>query len=114
MDELTIDGYFSNLLEDDKDILRSLSKLNIAEGDTVELISEIPARLHTDLIIAKVMCWKEIQEMYKCKLRIYAWVYRDDVEKYLLSLTQNLNNIYVTALPYTLKELNKCTTFRES
>ncbi len=106
-DRVTIDDYFETLVRDDRNILFSLSKLNIQPGDQVEIISEIPARLDIDLIVSKVQRWKEILNMYKCKLRVYAWVYRDDVEKYLLNLTQNCDSIYVTTMPYTLRELNK-------
>ena len=106
-----IDDYFDKVIRDDRNVMHSLSKMNIQPGDLVELMSDIPARLHIDLIVSKVQCWKEIQKTFNCKLRIYAWVYRDDVEKYLLSLVQNIDSIYVTTIPYTLKELNKCTTY---
>lgn len=100
---LTLDERIDGLVKDDPDILRNLSRIT-SENEFMEIVSELPAGKDPDIILGYVSRWQEITKLFHKKLRVYAWSYSDEVEKYVLGFVQNMSDIYVTVLPTYLKE----------
>lgn len=90
-------------MKDSEDILFKLNKLSTPKGQPIEIVTDLPARVDVDIIIGNVQRWREIQKYFDCELRIYAWTYSPEVEKYVLSLVQNMSQVMVTTLPTYLR-----------
>lgn len=99
-----IDSHIEGLLKDSPDILFRLTQLATPEGQPIEIVSELPAATNPDIIIGYVQRWREIQKHFNCELRVYAWSYSVEVEKYLLGCVQHMKHIAITTLPMYLKE----------
>lgn len=99
-----LDEKIRQCLKDSPDIVRRVAKRSPAKGSTVELVTELPAVNDVDILIGMAMRWREIADMFDCKLRVYAWCYTDEVEKWILQCVQNSSKIFVTVLPMTLKK----------
>lgn len=100
----SIDSHLDGVIHDSPDILFKLSRLQPKEGNPIEIVTELPAALSPDIIIGYVQRWREIQQHFDCELRVYAWSYTMEVEKYILGCTLNMKHIAVTTLPMYLKE----------
>lgn len=101
----TIEDRIANAVPDAPDVLYTLSRINPpAEGEPIEIVSELPAATDADIVLGYVLRWHEIQEHFGCDLRVYAWSYNTTVEKYVLGIVQNMSKITVTVLPTYLKE----------
>lgn len=101
---LSLEERINGVMHDGPDILYRLTKLATPEGQSIEIVSELPAATDPDIIIGYVQRWREIQKHFNRDLRVYAWSYTTEVEKYVLGCTQNMKNICVTVLPMYLKE----------
>ena len=102
--KLTIDEHINGVVADSPDILYKLSKLGVSQGSTVEIVTELPASADPDIVLGYVRRWVDIQKAFDCELRVYAWSYTTEVEKYVLACTQTMSHIHITALPMYLKE----------
>ena len=103
----TLDERINGLVQDSPDILYKLCKLATPKGQPIEIVTELPAAIAPDIILGHVQRWREIQKYFDCDLRIYAWTYNTDVEKYVLGSVQHMSRIAVTMLPMYLKENKK-------
>lgn len=101
---LTLDERINGVVHDAPDILFRLSKLATPKGQPIEIVSELPAAADPDIILGHIRRWSEIQKYFDCDLRVYAWSYSTEVEKYVLGCVQNMSRINVTTLPMYLKE----------
>lgn len=101
---LTMEERIDGVVHDGPDLLFKLSKLATPEGQPVEIVSELPAATDLDIILGYITRWSEVQRQLNRDLRIYAWSYSVDVEKYILACTQAMSHIAVTTLPMYLKE----------
>lgn len=100
----SIDKHLDLLLEDCPNIVKMLSNYDFNNNpEYLELKTTLPAAINIDVFIATVQRWKEIQRMYKKKLRIYAYSYNDTVEKYFQRLLQDHEDILLTVIPGALK-----------
>ena len=100
-----IDDHINGLMKDSPDILYKLTRLATPKGKPIEFVVELPAVTNPDIIIGYVQRWREIQKHFDCELRVYAWSYTTEVEKYLLGCVQHMKNLTVTTLPMYLKEM---------
>lgn len=100
----TLDDRINGLMKDSPDILYKLSQLATPEGQPIEIVSELPAAIEPNIIIGYVQRWREIQKYFNRDLRVYAWSYSTDVEKYLQNCVQHMSHLTVTTLPMYLKE----------
>ena len=94
----------NGVMKDSPDILFKLSKLETPHDKPIEIVTDLPAAADPDIIIGMVQRWSEIQKYFNQDLRVYAWSYTVEVEKYLLGCVQNMSHIAVTVLPMYLKE----------
>lgn len=101
---LTMEERINGVVHDGPDLLYKLSKLATPAGQPIEIVSELPAATDLDIILGYVTRWAEVQQHFKRDLRIYAWSYTVEVEKYILACTQQMSHIAVTTLPVYLKE----------
>lgn len=101
---MSLDERIDGLVHDAPDILYKLSKLATPEGKPIEIVSELPAAIDPDIILGHVQRWRDIQVHFNRDLRIYAWSYTTEVEKYLQGCLVNMSHIHVTTLPMYLKE----------
>lgn len=102
--KISLEDRINGVMEDSPDILYKLSKLSTPKDVPIEIVTELPAAPDPDIIIGLVTRWYEIQKYFNQDIRIYAWSYNHEVEKYLLGCIQNMSHIYVTVLPMYLKE----------
>lgn len=93
----------NGVMHDSEDILFKLTKLETPKGQPIEIVTDLPARLDPQIIIGYVQRWREIQKHFDCELRIYAWSYTPEVEKYVLGCVQNMSRVMVTTLPTYLR-----------
>lgn len=100
---LSWDDRINAMMKDSEDILYKLNKLETPEGRPVEIVAELPAAIHVDLIVGTVQRWSDLQKHLDRELRIYAWSYNPKVEKYVQNLVRNMPNVLVTVLPMYLK-----------
>lgn len=100
---LSLDERINGMMKDAPDILYKLTKLEAAPGRPIEIVTELPAALHTGIIIGAVQRWSEIQKHFDRELRVYAWSYNAVVEKYVQNLVRNHDRVLVTVLPMYLK-----------
>lgn len=103
----SLDERINGLVKDSPDILYKLNKLATPKGQPIEIVAELPAAVDPDIILGNVQRWREIQKYFDCDLRVYAWTYNTEVEKYLLGSVQHMSRIAVTTLPMYLKESKK-------
>lgn len=101
---LTMEERIDSVVHDGPDLLYKLSRLNTPADQPIEIVSELPAATDLDIILGYVTRWVEVQQYFNRDLRIYAWSYTVEVEKYILSCTQQMSHIAVTVLPFYLKE----------
>ena len=102
--KITLEDRINGVMKDSPDIIYKLSKLTTPKDMPIEIVTELPAAPDPDIVIGLVTRWCEIQKYFNQDLRVYAWSYTEEVEKYLLSCVQNMSHIYVTVLPMYLKE----------
>lgn len=102
--KLTLEERIEGVIHDGPDLLFRLSKTLPQGNEAIEIVSELPAAADPDIIIGYVTRWNEVQKLFKRDLRVYAWSYTVEVEKYILNCTRHMSHIAVTALPYYLKE----------
>ena len=101
---LSLDERINGVLHDTPDILYRLTQLQPTDGKPIEIVSDLPAAADPDIILGYVQRWREIQKQFNKELRVYAWTYTPEVEKYVLGCVQNMPGICVTTLPTYLKE----------
>lgn len=100
---LSLDQRIDGMMKDSPDILYKLTKLGPAVGRPIEIVTELPAAIFAEELLGDVQRWSEIQKHFDCELRVYAWSYNAQVEKYLQNLLRNHDRILVTVLPMYLK-----------
>lgn len=100
-----LDDYLESLMQDSPDILYKLSQAGVSSDKPVEIVTELPASADPDIVLGYIRRWSDIQKAFDCDLRVYAWSYTTDVEKYVLGCTQRMSRIHVTTLPMYLKEI---------
>lgn len=103
----SLEERLSGAVLDSPDIVKKLSYLNPPAGKPLEIVTELPAGLNPEIIIAMVMRWREIQQYFDCDVRIYAWSFDTKVEKYVQQCTSLMSHILVTILPVSLRGDNK-------
>ena len=96
---LSLDNRIKNAAIDGPSVMIELSKQT---GSVLEMVSDLPAAPDPDIILSYVKRWKEIHDVTKKDLRIYAKCYSNEVEKYILNCVQNMSYIYVTIMPLQL------------
>jgi hypothetical protein len=101
---LPLDERINGVIHDSPDILYRLTKLETPEDQPIEIVSELPAAVDPDIIIGYVQRWVEIQHYFNKDVRIYAWSYSTESEKYVMGCVQNMSHVFVTVLPMYLKE----------
>lgn len=101
---LTLDDRLNGIVKDSPDILYKLNQIEINEDSTIEIVTELPAAVDPYILLSYVSRWREIQKHFGKELRVYAWSYTMEVEKYVLLLVQNIEKLSVTVLPMYLKE----------
>lgn len=104
---LTLDERIDRVVRDSADILYKLNKIDAEDDAPIEIVSELPAAIDSNIILSYVMRWREIQKYFGRELRVYTWSYTTEVEKYVLGLVQNMSKVSVTVLPMYLKENKK-------
>lgn len=100
---LSLEERINGVMRDSEDILYKLTKLKTPEDQPIEIVTELPAALATDIIIGNVQRWREIQKHFNCELRIYAWSYNPVVEKFVMQAVQNMPKVMITVLPSYLR-----------
>lgn len=105
--KLSMEDRIDGVVHDGPDLLYKLSKVIVPEGQPLEIVSELPAATDLDIILGYITRWAEVQKHFQRDLRIYAWSYTVEVEKYILACTQQMSHIAVTTLPIYLKESKK-------
>lgn len=100
----SLEERINGLIVDSPDILYKLNRLSTPKGQPIEIVTELPSAIDPDIILGNVQRWREVQKYFDCELRIYAWTYNTEVEKYLLGCVQHMSKIAVTTLPTYLKE----------
>lgn len=101
--QLSLDERINGMMRDSEDIMYKLTKLQPAVGRPIEIVAELPAALFSDVIVGAVQRWSEIQKHFDRELRVYAWSYNAEVEKYVQNLLRNNPKVLVTVLPMYLK-----------
>jgi hypothetical protein len=101
---VTFKDMFADIIKDSSDILFKITQAGYNKDEPVEIQSELPASADPDIILGYVKRWLELQKALDCDLRIYAWSYTPEVEKYVLRMTNHMSHIHVTTLPTYLKE----------
>ena len=101
---LSLDERINGVVHDAPDVLYKLSRLETPKDQPIEIVSELPAAADPDIILSYVQRWVEIQHYFGRDLRVYAWSYTPESEKYILGCVQNMSHICVTTLPMYLKE----------
>ena len=86
-----------------KDLMSSVHFGNLP--DTIEIISELPDVIHTELMLGSVHRWLEVSDYYKRPARIYAICENDKVEKAMINLVNCHNNLFITIIPKSRKEM---------
>lgn len=101
--QMTLVERIDGLIHDSNDILVKLTKMQPDSSRPIEIVAELPAAISPDIIIGTVQRWREIQKHFNCELRVYAWSYNPDVEKYVMKCVQPMDRVLVTPLPTSLK-----------
>lgn len=101
---LTLREVLERLPEDTDNLLYKIEHSNQVDAEEIEIVSYLPARLDADIILGYIMRWREVQKYFNKPMRVYAWSYQPDVEKYILKCLMHNNNIFVTMLPVKLRE----------
>lgn len=104
---LSLDERINGVVHDSPDILYKLTKLGTPSDQPIEIVTELPAAADPDIILGFVQRWVEIQHHFNCDVRVYAWSYTVEAEKYVLGCVQNMSHITVTPLPMYLKETKR-------
>ncbi len=102
--KLSLEDRIDGLVHDAPDILYTLSRLEQRGEGPIEIVAELPAAPDIDIILGYVQRWNEIQKHFDRDLRVYAWSYNVQVEKYVLGCTLQMPHLAVTILPTYLKE----------
>lgn len=89
----------AKLPEDTGNVIYAVSNSNQVAEKEIEIVSYLPARLEADIILGYVTRWREVQKYFNKPLRVYAWSYQPDVEKYILKCLAHNKDILVTMLP---------------
>lgn len=105
--QLSLDERIGGVVKDSADIIIKLSKLSPVGDEPIEIVSELPAAADPDIILGNIKRWQEIQKYFNRDLRVYAWSYTVEVEKYVLGVVQNMPRVAVTILPMYLKETKR-------
>ena len=101
---VTFEDKFADVIRDSSDILFKLRQANVDTSKPVEIVTELPASADPDILLGYVRRWVDLQNILNCDLRIYAWSYTPEVEKYVLRITNQMSRIHITTLPTFLKE----------
>ena len=101
---VTFEDKFSDVIKDSQDILYKLIQAKVDITKPVEIQSELPASADPDIVLGYIRRWSELQKTLDCDLRVYAWSYTPEVEKYVLRMTNLMSHIHITTLPMYLKE----------
>lgn len=101
----TLDEYLISLPKDESDVIEQLSKMELRDDRPIEIVSELPARLISEILIAAVNRWSDISKYFDKPIRVYGWCYDDHVETYLQHIVSTRDNVWLTVLPYHLKEV---------
>lgn len=102
--ELTLGSRLKDMLWDTPDILYKIKTTPMRETRQYEIQADLPAIVDPDIAISQVLRWSDLQRLLAKPLRIYAWSSNTDVEKWVLSASANISNIFVTVLPTYLRE----------
>lgn len=102
--KLSLEERIDGLVHDAPDILYTLSRLEQRGEGPIEMVTDLPAAQDVDIILGYIQRWAEIQKHFDRELRIYAWSYNTEVEKYVLGCTLHMPKINITVLPMYLKE----------
>lgn len=73
--------------------------------DTIEIVSELPEVIHTNLMLGSIRRWLEISDYYKRPVRIYALCDNPSVEKVVVNLVNCHDNLFITVIPKARKEM---------
>ena len=73
--------------------------------DVIEIQTELPEVIHTNLMLGSMRRWLEIRDYYKRPVRIYAISDNPAVEKYVVGLVNNYKDMYITIIPSNRKEM---------
>lgn len=104
--DLSLEERMFGVVEDSANLLYNLTRVGVKQStdEPIEIWTDLPARLDGEVILAYLNRWDEVQKHFGKDLRIYAWSVNPIVEKYMLGCLQNMSHIFLTVLPYYLKE----------
>lgn len=91
-------------IEDGPNLLHDIYTREYKDNEMIEVNSLLPAYPDPDILLGYVLRWREVHLQLNREMRIYAWCETPEVEKAILSCTQQLSFLHVTALPTSLKE----------
>lgn len=98
----TVDDYLRSLPGDDYEVVKTLAENN---NHVAEILTDLPSRLDATQLIALVNKWEDISKSVGKPLRVYGWSYDEHVETYLNNLVGAKKTVWLTPLPYQLKEV---------
>lgn len=75
--------------------------------DVIEIETELPELLITNLMLGSVKRWIEISEYFKRPVRLYAICDNPSVEKHMINLVNCQDNLFITIIPAHRKEMLK-------
>ena len=104
---LPLDERINGVIKDSPDVIYQLSRIKQSDDTPIEIVSELPAAVDVAIILSYIQRWSQIQKQFNRDVRIYAWSYSTDVEKYVLGCVQNMSHVFVTILPFYLKETKR-------
>lgn len=100
----SLEERLSGAVLDSPNIVQRLSSIEQPpKGQPLEIVTELPAGLCPEIIIAMIMRWRELQIHFDRDIRVYAWSFNTEVEKYVLQCTNNMSHIFVSILPVKLR-----------
>lgn len=92
--------FLNSMVEDGPDVISKLAKIGITKGcENVSITTTLPSIINVDVFIATLQRWKNIQRYFDAPLRIWAVCYNTSVEKFMLDIVQEQENIFLTVIP---------------
>lgn len=101
----TLDTYLTSLIKDGPEVVTNLYRAGYEKGcEEVAISTTLPSVVNIDVFIGTLQRWRNIQQTFGAPLRIWATCYNTSVEKYMLSLVQEQDKLFLTIIPGELKD----------